>query len=114
MWIDLAVISLVAAGALWWFAAVAAKETARLHAARACRDAGVQLLDQTVALRAVRPVRTHGGVALRWRYGFEFSADGIGRERGLLTLLAGDLESISVPSSPDARPSHQRPLSGDG
>jgi hypothetical protein len=103
MWIDLALVALVAAAALWWIAAVSAKETARAHAARICSDAGVQLLDQTVALRAVRPVRTHGGIALRWRYGFEFSIDGVGRERGQLTLLGGQLEATSVPrvSSPE-------------
>ena len=97
MWFDLALVAVVALAALWWVAVLQAKETARLLAARLCRDAGVQLLDQTVALRAVRLVRTHGGASLRWRYGFEFSADGVGRERGQLTLLGGELESSSVP-----------------
>lgn len=96
MWIDLALVAALALAALWWLAAIDAKELARRQAARLCNESGVQLLDQTVALRAVRIVRTHGGVALRWRYGFEFSVDGVGRERGQLTLLGGELESWSI------------------
>ncbi len=97
MWIDLALVAALALAALWWLAAIDAKELARRQAARLCNESGVQLLDQTVALRAVRIVRTHGGIALRWRYGFEFSVDGVGRERGQLTLLGEELESWSVP-----------------
>lgn len=97
MWLDLAFVAVLALAALWWLAAIDAKELARRQATRLCTESGVQLLDQTVALRAVRVVRTHGGVALRWRYAFEFSVDGVGRERGQLTLLGVDLESWSVP-----------------
>jgi hypothetical protein len=103
MSIDLALVAVLAAAAYWWVHAGSAKETARAQAARACSEAGVQLLDQTVVLRAVRPVRTQGGIALRWRYGFEFSADGFGRERGQLTLLAGTLEAVSVPRAAPPR-----------
>jgi hypothetical protein len=102
MWMDLAFVAVLALAALWWIAAIEAKEIARVQAGRLCAEAGVQLLDQTVALRAVRFVRTYGGVALRWRYGFEFSADRVGRERGQLTLLGGELESWSVPRSESA------------
>jgi len=97
MWLDLLFVALAVLAALWWLAAVEAKELARAHAARLCTDAGVQLLDQTVALRAVRIVRVTWGFALRWRYSFEFSADGVGRERGQLTLVARQLEAASVP-----------------
>jgi hypothetical protein len=83
-----------------WSSAARAREAAQALAARICADAGVQLLDQSVALREIRPVRAPWGLALRRRYSFDYSIDGVGRERGFLVYLGPSLESASVPTRP--------------
>jgi hypothetical protein len=86
-----------------WSAATRAREVAQAHATRTCADAGVQLLDQSVVLREIRPVRAPWGIALRRRYSFDYSLDGVGRERGFLVYLGPSLESASVPTrAPEA------------
>ncbi len=100
MWPTL--FSLLAIGLLVqvWASAARAREAAQALATRICKDAGVQLLDQSVALRDVRPVRAPWGIALRRRYSFDYSVDGVGRERGFLVYLGASLESASVPTRP--------------
>lgn len=73
----------------WWTAgaglvALAVRAMARHEAVldevrRQCRRLDVQLLDQTVHLRALRLVRCARGLAIHRRYQFEFTRDG--RER---------------------------------
>ncbi|NBD96276.1 MAG: DUF3301 domain-containing protein [Gammaproteobacteria bacterium] len=80
--------ALLALGAavVFWISAVNARDRARLLARDFCQRQGWQLLDQTVALSSLRPVRT--GEGLRWqrRYRFDFSPEGTDRRRGELTL----------------------------
>lgn len=80
-----------------------------------CREAGVQLLDQTVSLKRVRVGRRDGLPTLLRRYGFEISLDGSDRHRGHLDLGGVRLEAWSLPLPPakDAlgippRPGHLR------
>lgn len=80
-----------------WSAAARAREGAQADAQRFCREAGVQLLDQSVVLREIRPVRAPWGLTLRRRYSYEYSLDGVGRERGDLTYVGPRLESASLP-----------------
>jgi hypothetical protein len=69
--------------------AIAARDTALNAADRACREAGVQLLDRSVALERLRPRRDQAGrLCLYRRYGFEFTSDGSHRYRGQVELLA--------------------------
>jgi hypothetical protein len=100
MWPTLFALLGLALLVLVWSAASRAREAAHAQAARICRDAGVQLLDQSVVLREVRPVRAPWGLALRRRYSFDYSRDGIGRERGFLVYLGPGLESATVPTGP--------------
>ena len=83
-------------GIVWWFLDTAsARDSARAHAGRYCRDVGVQLLDQTVALDATRPVRKAGGSFwLERRFRFEFSESGNDRCPGQITVLGGQATRI--------------------
>ena len=78
----------LAAGVAYWLDAMRGYELARAAGKRACQEAGVQLLDDTVELVRLRLRRTHGG-RLAWlrEYRFEFSDDGAMRHRGQVTLL---------------------------
>lgn len=87
---SLALLALLALAAGFWFAATGSRERARHLCKAACRRLGVQLLDDTVGLRRLRPGRNEAGrVCLVWDYGFEFSPDGASRSRGRIRLRGG-------------------------
>lgn len=94
--------------AVAWQNALAARERARLASQRLCAEAGVQLLDQTVALRRLALARGGDGrlVLRRW-FSFELSTDGVDRHRGSLRLLGDAVEEYSLPQS--AQSSTARP-----
>lgn len=76
----------LAAAVLFWLSAVNARDRARELARNFCQRQGWQLLDQTVALKSLRPVRTSSGIRWQRRYRFDFSPEGTGRRNGELTL----------------------------
>lgn len=86
-----------------WLNTLRARELALAQARRACDRAGVQLLDQAVALRGMTLVWTAQGVRLRRRYRFEFSNDGVERRTGQLALLGLRLESLWLEPDPTIR-----------
>jgi hypothetical protein len=95
-----AVIALAFFGsiALAWSSARAAAEIARWHGQRACAQAGVQWLDQTVMLEAMSLKRASDGwVRVARRYRFDYSTDGIDRKPGRIALLGRELQWISLP-----------------
>lgn len=93
MWLALAIGLL----ALVWRANTRAREQALAACRAACRRADVQLLDQTVALDGIRPVRlADGRMGLRRRYAFEVSGDGVERWPGELVVRGGRVERIVI------------------
>ncbi|AUN95082.1 DUF3301 domain-containing protein [Pseudazoarcus pumilus] len=85
--------------AWFWFDTVKAREVGRAAAKLACRREGVQLLDDTVAFRSLRPTRDdEGRMALRRVYDFEYSADGNDRYRGSVMLLGREVVMLDVSS----------------
>lgn len=90
---------LILAGAYAWQNALRARERARTLCFDLCTQANVQLLDQTVALQRMRLIRFAAGVRLRRDYRFDFSVDGRDRHRGTLSLIAGELQTHSLPIS---------------
>lgn len=77
----------LAAAAGYWLEAMRSKELARAAGKRACEQAQVQFLDDTVELVRVRAQRDGGGrLGFRREYRFEFSDDGAARRRGELVL----------------------------
>lgn len=92
----LVVLVLLAAG--WvWLDAMRARETATVVAKRLCAEAGVQFLDDTVAIARLGLGRHGGGtLSIRRTYSFEFSDTGDNRRAGSVTLLGGRLEATHM------------------
>ena len=88
---------LILAGAYAWQSALRERERARTLCFDLCMQANVQLLDQTVALQRMRLIRVPQGLRLRRDYRFDFSIDGRDRHRGTLSLIAGELQTHSLP-----------------
>ncbi len=101
--------ALVLAGG-WWWASMRSRERAVAHARRACRRFSVQLLDETVALRRLRPVRGRDGSLRVWRlYRFEFTRTGAERFAGHVALLGERLMDVHLDAvDADGPPSGNR------
>jgi hypothetical protein len=91
----LALLSVLGIGWLWLDGA-RAREMAVGLAQRACRDRGVQMLDQAVALRRIGISWRGRGLRLRRVYRFDFSEEGVGRRTGYLVLRGLELEDMSL------------------
>ncbi len=79
---------LLLAGIAWlWFDSLKAREAA-VHAAREiCAAEGLQLLDDTVAISGLKPVRDEGGrLTLQRAYHFEYSDTGDNRLKGSVVM----------------------------
>jgi len=89
----------------FWFDGLKAREIAVAFARSACERSGLQLLDETVALRSLRTTRdAHGHLVWKRLYAFEFSRTGVDRLQATV-LLHGSLpvsvdlhRSVDVPS----------------
>ncbi|HEY8009425.1 MAG TPA: DUF3301 domain-containing protein [Rudaea sp.] len=91
-----------------WQNALKARERARELGHGLCSGAGVQLLDQSVALSGLALARNREGrLCLRRSYAFEVSLDGHDRHRGGLQMLDGRMLSWSLPVT------HAQPLAAD-
>jgi hypothetical protein len=87
-----------------------ARERTLATCRRACQRINAQLLDETVVLEQLRPVRgSNGGVVLARRYRFEFSLEGDDRRIGRVRLLGSRIvdlqlehpEGLTLVSPPD-------------
>lgn len=89
---------LVLAAAVWyWSDTLRAREQVLRGCAVACERAGVQFLDQTVALARIRLARTPAGrLAFSRRYSFEYSTDGVDRHPGEAVLLGHHLVRLVI------------------
>jgi hypothetical protein len=92
----LVLLMLVSAG-WFWYDSMKAREAA-LDASRAtCLRNGLQLLDDTVALAALRPARNATGhVALRRVYVFEFTDTGDNRRQGSVVLIGNRADGVEL------------------
>lgn len=103
---------------IWaWMDALRARELAVHHGRALCREAGVQLLDQTVSLKRLRIARRAGLPVLLRRYGFEVSLDGNDRHRCHLDIAGARLEAWSLPlaeatAAAIVRPNHLHLVQG--
>src|SRR5690606_26652362 len=70
-------------------------------ARRHCRQAGVQLLDESVALTRLRPARGRWGrPGLRRRYAFEFTVTGERRYAGFVEMQGRHLFRVELAPHP--------------
>lgn len=96
--------------AVWtWVDILRTRELAIAHSRTLCREAGVQLLDQTVSLKRLAVARRDGLPTIVRRYSFEVSIDGSDRHRCHLDLAGRRLEAWSLPLGEEARSRIERP-----
>ncbi len=81
----------------FWWRSDRVKHLALREVARYCQQQELQLLDQSLVLRGLWPVRQEGGgLSLRRRYGFEFSTTGSARYQGRITMVGARSTQIRV------------------
>lgn len=81
----------------YWYAGMQAHEQAVAVGRRACVDAGLQFLDESVALNRTRFARNSQGQLQFLRdYRFEFSDTGDNRRPGTIRMLGDRVEWVSL------------------
>ncbi|MEW9624222.1 DUF3301 domain-containing protein [Rhodanobacter geophilus] len=106
----LVLLALIVAVGLW-LKLSAARERAGAEARQQCERHGLQLLDETVGLRALRLRRVAGQRRLERCYGFEVSIDGADREQGSLWMLGDAMSELRLPTvvlTPSESPAQDR------
>ena len=91
------ILTLLAAVTSFWWQSDKVRGFAYQHALGYCRERGLQLLDQSLVLVGVKPVRGEsGGLHLRRRYRFEFATTGETRYKGWVELFGVRLNKFEV------------------
>ena len=93
----LILLALITAIALW-LRLSAAREHAAIEAREQCERYGLQMLDESVGLRALRLRRVAGRLRLERCYSFEVSIDGADREQASLWMLGDTLSELRLPT----------------
>jgi hypothetical protein len=94
--------ALLLLGALWliiwyWWDTMQSKEMAKVAGKRACDQAQVQFLDDTVALKNFRLQRGENGrLQLRRTFVFEFTSDGSFRYQGRITVQGKRVREVEM------------------
>lgn len=84
---ELLLVGLFGALGWYWYAGMQAREQAVAAGRRACADAGVQLLDESVALQRLRFARNDNGqLQFQRDFKFEFSDTGDNRRPGVVRM----------------------------
>ena len=89
-------LGLVGASAWLWSWSVSGRERVLAVVREVCRDLGLQVLDDSVVLRGVRPLWTADGLRLGRTYRFEFTLDGSTRHAGDVGLAGTQLAWVRV------------------
>jgi hypothetical protein len=88
---------LLLAGIAWFmWDSLKAREAAVAASRAACVSEGLQFLDDTVAIRAIRPVREDGTLRLRRVYGFEYTESGDSRRKGSVVLVGDQVLVLNL------------------
>ncbi len=82
-----------------WLKLSSARERAMREARRQCEQHGLQLLDESVGLRAVRLRRIHGVRRIERGYAFDVSIDGDDREHGQLWMIGNSVSGLKLPTT---------------
>lgn len=94
-------------GILWfWYESVGARDAANRAAAELCTHLRLTLLDDTVALARLRPVRSPlGRWTFRRHYVFDYTDDGLRCLRGFVVLNGRTVEASGLASADSGPPS---------
>ena len=88
---------MVAAIISFWWQSDKVKHRALAQVVRYCRGQNLQLLDQTLVLKGVWPVRDEqGSLTIRRKYSFEFTSTGEARYHGWLILHGTVLHRLEL------------------
>lgn len=94
---ELSLIVLLSAIALLWYDSTKARDVCIAVAREACQRTGYQLLDDTVAIAALRLERDDDGrIKLSRRYSFEYSISGTERRTGSILMLGHAVSRIDI------------------
>jgi hypothetical protein len=91
--------ALLATGSLiWlWLDSLNAREISMEASQAACRADGVQLLDDSLAIRSAWLARDDNGhMRIQRTYGFEYSRDGTNRLQGSVTLIGKQVVALYI------------------
>ena len=95
--VNLLWLVLAAMVALYWWQSGLFKGRARELASAHCRQLDLQLLDQSMVIVGLWPIRSAGGsLVLRRTYQFEFASTGDRRYQGKVVLEGMNLKTISL------------------
>lgn len=98
---DLVFVAIIGGVAWYVFSGMRVRELAIQAARRSTEMSELQLLDQSVSSGRVSLSRDSDGRWRVWRqYRFEFSRDGINREKGQIIMLGQRLQAVVVSEPP--------------
>ena len=90
-------LTLIAALFAFWWRSDQVKSFAIIHTLQYCRANNLQLLDQTMVLRGLWPIRAaEGHLGLRRRYQFEFTSTGEIRNTGQIELFGLKVKALEL------------------
>lgn len=94
---EILTLLMIGLAAWWWHDGNRAREAARAAGREACRRAGVQFLDDSVA-REWQALRRdgRGRIVLARQYSFEFASTGARRHGGRVHLLGRVVEGVEL------------------
>jgi Protein of unknown function (DUF3301) len=96
--------------AIWfWLDSARAREIATERARTECRRRGLLFLDDTVALRKLRPRATPQGLRFRRQFDFDFNDGTEARYRGGVTVLGAQIADFDLGGWRDLRVSPPGP-----
>jgi len=100
-------LSIMAAIVAFWWHSDFVKNLALTMADQHCKQLGLQLLDQTMVIKGILPIRdSAGSLCLRRIYRFEFTSTGEVRYRGTIIMSGRRRESIEL--EPHILPNEER------
>lgn len=101
--LDLLIFAIPAALVGLWWTGSRARELAIEHARRACQQRQLQFLDQTAALRSLKPKRSQtGSTCLAREFDFEFTDAGQFRDTATVTMHGPVLHKVHFPYTRDS------------
>lgn len=95
---DMLVLLVFCAIVVLWLKLTGARERAVQEVRRQCELHRLQLLDESVGLRAIRIRRVNGIRRIERGYAFDVSIDGDDREQGRLWMIGKALSGLSLPT----------------
>lgn len=90
--------ALVFLGVVYWLRARDLKQIALIAARQHCKSLNLSLLDETVVLKRIKPMRSQQGKPVLSRtYHFDFSSNGEDRYQGEISLAGKRILKIKLP-----------------